>query len=132
MDKSYPSGFKSSCKSCTCELARKRRAVEGTKRPQWDKLAEQVTIFIYKLFHEYDCRRQLEIPVRVVGHPAPLPLGCFIRPDEDCNRLMIRGRLGYAQYCFEMIGPQDLAGILKGYGLEVILPSERVAKASKT
>jgi hypothetical protein len=124
LDKSYPSGIKTSCKACISQFAKNRRAIKGTRRQQWDKHAERVTIFVYRLFLSYDGSKPLEIPVRRIGHVVPLPSGCLIRPRNGQNNLLIMGRLGYAEYMFEMVGPHNLAGILKEYNLEVVLPEE--------
>lgn len=126
VDRSSQTGFKVSCKRCTCAFAKARRQKSTGKSINYDPEAIRTLIYVWALYRRSNGGQEIvEIPVRRRNHVALLPLGCFIRRSQTHNSLFVAGMRGHpSEYLFEMVGPDMLIEILSGLNLEVVVPKD--------
>jgi biotin synthase-related radical SAM superfamily protein len=121
-DKSYPGGYKASCKKCSYRRSRER--IKGFAIGTDYEITRQVA-FLKHLFRKFDGTKTISIPVQAINNPHTTSRGCSIQPkrtEEDINKLVISSVYGYREYEFELVSPHYLIEILKELHMKIAVP----------
>jgi hypothetical protein len=116
------------CLPCRAEY-RKHRQLENQckKVPIPNHLAPAVN-YIQKLIKNYDRSKPLEIPTKAILNPMPAPGACMLVPGLSRAMYRIASNRGQRTVLLETCGPLDLIRNLREMGLDILVPTDKVAR----